>query len=125
MAVEIEDNTYQVETEINSALALTLRLALEDVHRRSNPRTPLKDNGLRTSVLKTVVNSPMLQRGIIEWRVPYAAAQEQGGRRDPRTGKYVVFTNYTTPGTGKEFAERSVRETMKNFGEIAKQAGLI
>lgn len=121
MAVEIEDNTYQVETEINNALALTLRLALEDVHRRSNPRTPLKDNGLRTSVLKTVVNSPMLQRGIIEWRVPYASYQERGMRAD---GTHVV-KHYTTPGTGKEFAERSVKETMKNFGEIAKQAGLI
>ena len=118
MSVEIEDNTYQIENDVENAVALTLRLAIEDIHRRSNNITPLKNNALRTSVLKTM---PTKTRGVIEWRVPYAAYQERGMRAD---GTHVV-QNYTTPGTGKEYAKRSVEATMKNFQEIAKQGGLI
>lgn len=122
MAVEIEDHTLEVEASVENALALTLRLATEDIHRRANDITPLRDNGLRTSVLKTMPNKTT---AVIEWRVPYAAVQEQGYRTDPRTGKTVMFTNYTTPGTGPHFAENSVKATMNNFYEIAKQGGLI
>lgn len=122
MRAEVDDHTFEVQTDIKNALGLTIRLALEDIHRRSNPVTPLRDNGLRTSVLKTM---PSLDRGVIEWKVPYAAVQEQGYRTDPRTGKTVMFTNYTTPGTGSGFAENSVKQTMQHFDEIAKQGGLI
>lgn len=118
MRAEVEDHTFEVQSDIKNALGLTIRLALEDIHRRSNPVTPLRDNGLRTSVLKTM---PSLDRGVIEWRVPYASYQERGMRAD---GTHVV-THYTTPGTGSGFAENSVKQTMQHFDEIAKQGGLI
>lgn len=118
MAVEVEDHTLEVEASVENAVALTLRLAVEDIHRRANDITPLRDNGLRTSVLKTMPNKTT---AVIEWKVPYAAYQERGMRAD---GTHVV-QHYTTPGTGPHFAENSVKATMNNFYEIAKQGGLI
>ena len=122
MSVEIEDNTVQVESAVKNSVALTLRLVLEDIHRRSVNVTPKRDGDLRAGVEK-YLRSPT--QGVIEWKMEYAAVQEQGGRIDPRTGKYVVFRNYTTPGTGKDYAANSVRDTMDNFYKIAKQGGLI
>lgn len=99
------------EAKLQNNIAVGVRQMLEAIHRESIARTPYKDNGLRSSVYKGMLSN---NSGYITWRVPYAAAQEQGGRIDPRTGKYVEFSNYTTPGTGAGFVKQAVEKVMQN-----------
>lgn len=114
MALDITyDQTFDLlPAKFEQNVAVMLRRMVEDVHRESIPLTPYKDNGLRSSVMKWYDGN---RRAGIKWYVPYAAAQEQGGRTDPRTGKYIEFHNYTTPGTGKEFAKRAKDKVMANL----------
>ena len=69
---------------------------------------------LRRNVTKTVV--PGTYTGTIIWRQPYSSYQERGSRAD---GSHVV-RNYTTPGTGKDFAKNSVKETLSHVRDFYK-----
>lgn len=113
MGITVSDNlNYKLyEAKLDNNIGVGIRRMLEGIHREANPITPYKDNGLRSSVFKGMIDN---NHGYITWRVPYAAAQEQGGRRDPRTGKYIEFQHYTTPGTGKEFAKQALEKVMEN-----------
>lgn len=110
--VKVDDTKFKLyEMEFENNIGVGVRRILEAIHREANPLTPYKDNGLRSSVIKHLTDN---YNGFITWKVPYAAAQEQGGRRDPRTGRYIEFKNYTTPGTGKEYAKRAMKKVMEN-----------
>lgn len=107
--------------EIENGVAIMLRMMMEDTHRIANPITPLKDYGLRPSVTKQMVSK---NKGVMRWAVNYAAVQEQGGRTDPRTGKYIEFKHYTTPGTGPHFIQKSLESVMKKLPYYLEIGGL-
>lgn len=77
----------------------------------SSKRTPAKTFRLRRSVRYQVLGN----KATIQWLAPYAAAQEAGianGR---------VFRNYTTPGTGRGFAQEALHETRVSImADLAK-----
>lgn len=119
MSVDYQDYTFTVKGHIKNSAALSIRLMLEDIHRNSNNITPMADTKyLRTGVRKRLVDP---NEGFIEWMAPYAAYQERGKRLD---GTHVV-RHYTTPGTGKEFAKKSVEKTMTNARRFLSMGGLI
>ena len=115
MSVDYVNNTALVKNEISNRKGIVLRLIGEDVHRRSNPITPLAETKmLRTAVVKNVVGN---SKAFIEWRAPYAEYQERGYTTGP-------VTHYTTPGTHAHFAEESVKAVMDNLITYARQGGL-
>lgn len=73
----------------------------------ANKRTPAKTFRLRRSVRYQLLGNTAR----IQWLAPYAAAQEAGMAR----GR--VFKNYTTPGTGRGFAQEALHMTRAEFME--------
>ena len=110
MSVKVTSNTAEVLMKVNTQTNVALRLALEDIHRNSNSITPMKTGDLRTKVSKSVIGN----QGIITWESPYAIYQE-----NPR-----MNFKYTTPGTGGQYAKKSVEKTMQNFPDILMKAGV-
>jgi len=84
----------------------------------SRKLTPAKTFRLRRSVRYQVLGN----QATIKWLAPYAAAQEAGQAR----GR--VFRNYTTPGTGRGFAQTALNDTraiiMKDFATNHPELGL-
>lgn len=117
MPVTVIDYTDRNIMAMRNNIAFTLRLALEEIHRNSDPVTPWLHGNLRKGVMK-YLDSPTV--GIIEWRMPYAQYQERGMRAD---GSRPVM-NYTTPGTHAHFAEESVAKAMADFPEFAAKGGI-
>lgn len=76
--------------------------------------TPRENNGLRRSIVTQAIGG----RAEIAWRVPYAKAQDDGGRDG------VVYRNYTTPGTGAHFATRAFMATSAQMPEVYRALGL-
>ena len=91
-----------------------MRQLLEDIHRVSRPITPMLTADLRGDVRKNVSSLGDGVRGEIEWKRPYSWYQERGYTNGP-------IKNYTTPGTGAHFAEKSVKKVTstsdKYFGK--------
>ena len=115
MPVKIEHRENNIITALKFKVAIANRLIIEDVHRTSLPKTPMNDSKqLRRNVTKTVV--PETYTGTIIWRQCYAAYQERGMRAD---GTHVI-KNYTTPGTGKDFAKNAVKKTIKQVEKFYK-----
>ena len=114
MPVKIEHRENNIITALKFKVAIANRLIIEDVHRTSLHNTPMLSSQLRRNVTKTVV--PETYTGTIIWKVPYASYQERGSRAD---GSYVV-KNYTTPGTGKDFAKNAVKKTLKEVEKFYK-----
>lgn len=114
-------NWEQPYHHFETGVAIMLRQMMEDTHRIANPITPLKDYGLRPSVTKQMVSN---DKGIMRWNVSYAAVQEQGGRTNPRTGEYIPFIHYTTPGTGAHFVEKSLEQVIKRLPYYVEVGGL-
>lgn len=114
MSVKIEHRENNVITALKFKVAIANRLIIEDIHRTSLPKTPMKSSYLRRDVEKTVV--PETYTGTIIWKVPYASYQEQGSRAD---GSHVV-RNYTTSGTGKDFAKNAVKGTISHVKDFYK-----
>lgn len=106
MPVVVKHHEPELIARLNAKIAMCNRLLLEDIHRESQYKTPLKDGDLREQVTKTVNQTE--KTGTITWTVPYASYQERGKRFD---GSHVV-KNYTTPGTGKDFAKNAVKSVM-------------
>lgn len=111
--VIVEHYERELLDRLRSKIKITNRLLLEDIHRTSRFRTPLKDGDLREQVSKTTYGL----EGSIIWTVPYAQYQERGRRR---YAPYHTVKNYSTPGTGKGFAKQAVKKVMKNTPKIAR-----
>lgn len=79
-------NTKAVKATINAA---------GELMQESTPRTPLKKGELRGKRRVT----PLSNGARMDWLARHAAAQNAGQAR----GR--VFRNYTTAGTGKDFAK--------------------
>ena len=120
MSVSYISRTLELKNDIENRKSLMLRFMIEDIYAKATPKTPLRSNGLRTSVLRNVLGNV----GTIEWRVPYASVQEKGYRKT-KTGKIVEFQHYTTPGTGAHYAENAVKEVMDDILTYADKAGLV
>ena len=114
MPVTIQHNEEYIRQLTTQRISLANRLIIEDIHRTSLHNTPMLSSQLRRNVTKTVV--PETYTGTIIWRQPYASYQERGSRAD---GSHVV-KNYTTPGTGKDFAKNAVKETLKQVEKFYK-----
>ncbi len=114
MPVTIQHNEEYIRQLAIQRISLANRLIIEDIHRTSLHNTPMLSSQLRRNVTKTVV--PETYTGTIIWRQCYAAYQERGMRAD---GTHVV-KNYTTPGTGKDFAKNAVKETLKQVEKFYK-----
>ena len=119
--VETNINTIGAENQIDNALAVIIRMMMEDIHRIAEPVTPKKSGNLRTGVTK-VMEGP--RTGIMRWHEPYAAVQEKGYRIDPRTGKMIVFTHYTTPGTHAGFVEEALNKVSERLPMYVQAGGL-
>lgn len=119
MSVNFNDNTARVQTDVDNAIGITLRLMLEGIHEKSNLITPMRPapvgGTLRAEVLKTMEGNNV---GKIKWYAPYAWYQERGYTTGP-------VRNYSTPGTTSHFAEKSVKEVAKNMSHYARLGGLI
>ena len=114
MPVTIQHNEEYIRQLTTQRISLANRLIIEDIHRTSLHDTPMLSSQLRRNVTKTVV--PETYTGTIIWRQPYASYQERGMRSD---GTHVV-KNYTTPGTGKDFAKNAVKKTIKQVEKFYK-----
>lgn len=113
MAYSENDHTERIISETHNKVSLAIRFMLEDIHRTSTRRTPKKTGQLRADIRKNVTGS----RGKITWGKHYAWYQERGYT----SGK---VRRYTTPGTGKHFAEDAVKAVVKKSGTYFKRAGL-
>lgn len=116
MSVKVTDDTLQIKADMNGNISLFLRFLIDDVDAKADPFTPRLEGNLRNSPLKSVIG----KHGQIEWRKVYAAFQEAGVRSD---GTHRV-QNYTTPCTGKGYAEKGVKLALKNAPATLKKAGL-
>lgn len=112
MSVKVTDYTASVLLNNNQDASLFIRLMLDEIHKMAKPITPRDKGNLRKDVLK-VTNG---KRGSITWPQQYAAAQEVGKTR----GRPIV--NYTTAGTGKEYASRAVEKALENQDAVARRA---
>src|SRR6476619_2417599 len=111
MSVKTMDNSRQLSASLAQRTALALRLVLDGIDSRSTPVTPQRTGGLRRDKLKQVVGL----RASISWDKNYAGFQET-----------KQFQHYTTPGTGRHFAENAVkREAIDNAGTYFRRAGVI
>lgn len=93
----------------NGRLPLAVNSFLDGVIEVAEPITPKRDGPLAGSTRKRVNG----RRGSVSWNRVYAGYQEFGQRRD---GTHKV-KKYTTPGTGKKFAEKGV---LANLAQIDK-----
>lgn len=95
--------------------------------------TPRKSGALRRSIITRQIGNT----AEISWRLPYAAAQNQGFHtvREKRVvnidGHYVTlqpgiyrYRNYTTAGTGAHFANIAFQKTTNEIPEIERELGL-
>ena len=114
MPVTIQHNEEYIRQLTTQRISLANRLIIEDIHRTSLHNTPMLSSQLRRNVTKTVV--PETYTGTIIWRQHYSLYQERGMRAD---GTHVV-KNYTTPGTGKDFAKNAVKKTLKEVEKFYK-----
>lgn len=113
MSVKVIDNTPKLIAKVRTNGSLAIQRALQDVLKESRPKTPKADtNFLRNNTKRQVLGL----KGKVAWNADYAQYQERGKRRD---GSHVV-RNYTTGGTGKQFAENAVKSVDKNRAKYLK-----
>lgn len=95
--------------------------------------TPMKTGALRRSIITQAIGT----RADIGWRMPYASAQDKGRHEVANTrvvnidGKFVTlkpgvysYSNYTTPGTGPNFATTAFIATTAQMQPIYRELGL-
>lgn len=119
MSVRITDNTPKIDFDTKTSINVFLRMFMDSVEKASDPMTPKREGPLRQSTLKVVTGNQFVQRGTMTWLKEYAAAQEAGTTRGHE------IKNYTTPGTGKNYALRGVQKASLNVAFVLKQAGLL
>lgn len=76
--------------------------------------TPRKTGYLRRSIITQALGNT----ANIAWRAPYAKAQDDGGHNGAR------YRNYTTPGTGPNFATIAFKATTAQMPTVMRQLGL-
>jgi len=115
-SVRVIDYTPKIIAQVRTKGSLAIRRALQDALRISRPTTPKADtNFLRNNTKIQVLGN----KGKVAWLASYAQYQERGRRAD---GSRVV-RNYTTGGTGKQFAEKAMKQVDKQRSKYLK--GLI
>lgn len=119
MSVKITDNTPKIQLTQQQQVGLFCRFILDEVEKHSDPITPKKEGQLRRSTLKSVSGNQYMRRGTIKWDKEYAAAQEVG------TTRGYPIKNYTTPGTGKNYALRGAQRAVQNAHGVMRKAGLL
>lgn len=110
MSVKITDNMPQIMAEKKRNGSIFLREVADRIHRESTPNTPMRTGRLRMDIVKSILGL----KGTIVWGKNYAAKMEE-----------KVFRNYTTPGTGKDFAKNAVLKVSKETQTIGKITNLI
>ena len=113
MSYRRTDNSDRIIVEKRQKLGLAVRFGIEDMHRISRPKTPMKTGQLRGDVEKSVHGA----NGKITWGKHYAWYQERGYT----SGK---VRKYTTPGTGAHFAEDAAKDVGNNPRKYFRMAGL-
>lgn len=114
MSVKIIDNHAKITLDTSKKASTALRFIGDDVLKRSTPITPKKRGNLRRDTLVQVLGLSAK----IKWVKNYAVYQEAGRSRG-------VIRNYTTPGTGPHFAEKSVKAAVANANQQFRKANLI
>jgi hypothetical protein len=114
MSVKVTDNHAKIRLDTVRKASIALRFIGDDVLKRANPITPKRRGNLRRDTLVQVLGLS----ATIKWVKNYAVYQERGYGR----GK---IRNYTTPGTGPKFAEKSVKSAVDNANAQFKKAGLL
>lgn len=118
MSVTITNNTVTILANEKKNSSLALRFMADAILALARSRTPLGETGnLRNNTLVQVLGP----HGIIQWNTAYAQYQERGERLD---GSYKV-RNYTTTGTGAQFAQSAVTDITTNDEIYFLRAGLI
>ncbi len=110
MKVIVKDYTVKITNDLTQKASIFLRLASEDIVKNSTPNTPMKTGELRRGVLKETLGL----KGKVVWQKNYAAKMEE-----------MQFKNYTTPGTGKDYAKNAVHKTIAGTKSILSSSGLI
>ncbi len=110
MGVKVTDNTPQIKGIFAVKASIFLRLMTDQIVNIATPKTPKKTGELRRGVVKQVLGL----KGIIKWGKNYAKYQET-----------KQFRNYTTPGTGPDFALNAVKKGIDKTSSVARKAGLI
>lgn len=108
--MQIKDNTGQINGSLQQKASIFLRTMADELVSISKPKTPKKSGRLRMDILKQVLGL----KGKVVWGKGYAIYQET-----------KQFRNYTTPGTGPKFAEKSAKELPNRTNNVAKKVGLI
>jgi len=109
MSVKYTDNTAKITTDASKGINLAIRFMLDDIDKTANPVTPKRLGDLRRNIVKNVLG----HKGTIVWGKNYAIYQE-----------VKQYTNYTTPGTGPHYAEKSVKKVVGNYSVYFKKAGV-
>lgn len=107
MAYKLTNNVAVIKASNDANIPLALRFMLDNAHSVAYPNTPKDTGDLRSNVTKNVIG----RQGIISWRMNYAIYQEEN-----------QYTNYTTAGTGPNFAKNAVAETLDNADEFFRKA---
>lgn len=110
MSVRVIDNHPKIVVDTTRKASVALRFIGDDVLRRSTPITPKRRGNLRRDTLIQVLGLS----ATVKWGKNYAIYQEK-----------KQYRNYTTPGTGPHFAEKSVKGAVDNAQSQFKKAGLI
>ncbi len=110
MSVKITNNMPSILAEKKRNGSVFLREVADRIHRESTPNTPMKTGRLRMDVVKSILGL----KGTIVWGKNYAAKMEE-----------IAFRNYTTPGTGKDFAKNAVLKVSRETPTIGKITHLI
>lgn len=98
----------------NARLPLAVNSFLDGVIKTAEPITPKQDGDLAGSTSKKVSG----RKGSVTWNRVYAGYQEFGQRKD---GTHKV-KKYTTPGTGKKFAETGVLTELAGIDKHMEKA---
>jgi hypothetical protein len=110
MSVRIVDNTAKIVLATQRQASLAVRFMLDDVHSLSEPKTPKDTGQLRRNVRKSVIGLT----GKIIWGAQYASILEN-----------KQFSNYTTAGTGPNYARNAVTSVSKSPANAMRKARLI
>jgi len=110
MSYRIVSNVGKILADKQNNIPLAIRFALEDLKKRSTPRTPKKFGNLRMNTKVAVLGN----HGDITWGQNYAVYQEN-----------YQYTHYTTAGTGPHFASNSAREVAENSVDYLRKARVI
>lgn len=109
MGVKIIDNSVKINRNASIKANVFLRQTANNIKKISLPKTPKKTGELRRSILIQILGL----KGKIRWVKNYARFLED-----------KQFKNYTTPGTGPNFAENAVKKAIKDTPVTARRSGL-